>query len=101
MNVLNNVVGAVDLSGSMTKQDSKTIQRDKDEKTHIGNMGRMVEDMELRLRQAIEGIYIQKTREVINGMRSINTAGKMFKNCVLDELHDKVKQQAKKLKESQ
>jgi hypothetical protein len=33
-------------------------------------MGKMLEDIELRIRNAIEGIYIQKTREVINGMRS-------------------------------
>jgi len=30
----------------------------------------MLEEMELNVRNAIEGIYIQKTREVINGMRS-------------------------------
>ena len=28
-------------------------------------MGGMLEDMELRIRNTIEGVYIQKTREVI------------------------------------
>lgn len=31
---------------------------------HIANLGRMLEEMELRIRNSIEGIYIQKTREV-------------------------------------
>lgn len=90
MNVKNQELGKVDLSGSMTKQATKIVKLDEDEKTHIGNMGRMIEDIELQVRQAIEGVYIQKTREVINGMRSTDTAGKMFKHNVLDELHDKV-----------
>ncbi len=34
--------------------------------------GKMLEDMELKVRNAIEGIYIQKTREVVNGMRLVN-----------------------------
>jgi len=34
----------------------------------------MLEEMELRIRNSIEGIYIQKTREVINGMRSATGA---------------------------
>jgi len=62
-------VGNVDLSGLRTQQDSKRLVVDA-ESPHIANMGKMLEDMELRIRNAIEGIYIQKTREVINGMRS-------------------------------
>jgi len=61
--------GDVDLSGSMTKQVSKEKKMNKDQ-SHIENMGPMLEEMELAVRNAIEGIYIQKTREVINGMRS-------------------------------
>jgi len=62
-------IGHVDLSGLRTQQDSKVLVIDADN-TQISNMGKMLEDMELRIRNAIEGIYIQKTREVINGMRS-------------------------------
>jgi capping protein beta len=62
-------VGNVDLSGLRTQQDSKRLIVDADN-NHISNMGKMLEDIELRIRNAIEGIYIQKTREVINGMRS-------------------------------
>jgi len=67
--------GLVDLSGSMTKQDERRLPVDEREgQTHIMNLGVMIEDMELKIRNAIEGIYIQKTREVINGMRSPSAA---------------------------
>lgn len=68
MNLRDEATGAVDLSGSMTKQETKKLPVNASQ-THIANMGGMVEGMELRIRNAIEGIYIQKTREVINGMR--------------------------------
>merc|ERR1712226_1030878 len=62
-------IGNTDLSGLRTSQDTKRYKVDADS-PHVANMGKMLEDMELRIRNAIEGIYIQKTRQVINGMRS-------------------------------
>jgi capping protein beta len=62
-------IGKVNLSGSMTKQQEEQHPLDSTH-THVQNMGEMLEQMELRIRNSIEGIYIQKTREVINGMRS-------------------------------
>jgi capping protein beta len=62
-------IGSVDLSGLRTQQNSQK-QSAEDDGAHVCNMGKMLEDMELRIRNAIEGIYIQKTRSVINGMRS-------------------------------
>jgi capping protein beta len=73
MMVEDDKVGKVDLSGSMTQQESKRLPVDKNQ-THIANMGKMLEDMELRIRNSIEGVYIQKTREVINGMRAASGA---------------------------
>lgn len=32
-------------------------------------MGPMLEDLELDLRNTIEGVYFQKTKEIVNGMR--------------------------------
>jgi len=71
MGMKNQLVGEVDLSGSMTQQETKSLTFN-DANPHIANMGKMLEDMELKVRNAIEGIYIQKTREVINGMRLVN-----------------------------
>jgi len=69
MVIKDSTVGQVDLSGSMTKQETKK-QPVNAANTQLSNMGRMLEEMELRIRNSIEGIYIQKTREVINGMRT-------------------------------
>jgi len=71
MVVNNDKVGSVDLSGSMTQQSGVVSVTLDEEHGHVANMGRMVEDMELKIRNIIEGIYIQKTREIINGMRSV------------------------------
>lgn len=62
-------VGNVDLSGLRTQQDTKKHKVDK-AAPHVTHMGKMLEDMELRIRNTIEGIYVQKTREVVNGIRS-------------------------------
>lgn len=65
-------LGDIDLSGSITKQAQKqaTLKTIGDSKeSHIEIMGPMLEDLELDLRNTIEGVYFQKTKEIINGMR--------------------------------
>lgn len=62
-------VGGVDLSGLRTQQNTQESAV-KTELDHVSNMGEMLEKAEQRVRNAIEGIYIQKTRQVINGIRS-------------------------------
>lgn len=71
MAVDNDNLGAVDLSGSMTQQTEKKKAIDSRGTTHIANLGSMIEEMELRIRNSIEAVYIQKTREVLNGMRKV------------------------------
>jgi len=63
-------IGTADLSGLRTQQQEKTItMKVNSQGDHIKNMGQMLEDIETRIRNEIEGIYIQKTRTVISGMR--------------------------------
>jgi len=65
-------LGDIDLSGSVTKQATKTatLKSFGDSKqSHLEIMGEMLEDLELDLRSTIEGVYFQKTKEIINGMR--------------------------------
>lgn len=65
-------LGEIDLSGSITKQATKvaTLKKIADStESHVEIMGPMLEDLELDLRNTIEGIYFQKTKEIINGMR--------------------------------
>jgi capping protein beta len=73
MQLMDDKIGSADLSGLRTQQETRTFEA-KGDPEHVCNMGKMLEDMELRIRNAIEGIYIQKTREVINGMRSATNA---------------------------
>lgn len=74
MFVAQDAVGQVNLSGNMTKQDERTMVLDNGDHKHINNIGRMLEENELSIRNSIEGIYIQKTREILNGIRNPDQA---------------------------
>jgi len=70
-------LGDIDLAGSVTKQAQKsaTLATYADEKqSHLELMGPMLEDLELDLRGTIEGVYFQKTKEIVNGMRVTDAA---------------------------
>ena len=43
-----------------------------DIKTHIANIGRMIEDMENDMRSNLNELYILKTREVVNSLRKLH-----------------------------
>jgi capping protein beta len=96
MGVKGSNIGEVDLSGSMTQQDTKVLQVN-DSQPHIANLGKMLQDMELKIRNSIEGIYIQKTREVINGMRSASGTNSQKQNSlVVENLKNAVKEHGAK-----
>jgi capping protein beta len=73
MNLNESSTGDVDLSGSMTMQTTKTKSLDKFN-GHLVHMGTMIEEAEGQLRNRIESIYIQKTREVLSGARNSSGA---------------------------
>jgi len=60
--------GQLSLSGSLTRQDEKQLPFNADN-PHITNMGRLIEDMENKLRQTIEIIYFGKTKDIVNELR--------------------------------
>lgn len=65
----NERTGSVSLAGSLTRQDVKeNLPVDKNN-THISNIGRMVEDMEIRMRGLLDTIYFGKTKDVVNSLR--------------------------------
>jgi hypothetical protein len=39
-------------------------------KTHIANIGRMIEEMETDMRSNLNELYILKTRHIVNSIRS-------------------------------
>jgi len=61
--------GAVTLSGSLTRQAEQDFPVNY-HTPHVSNIGRMIEDMELKLRNTIEFIYFGKTKDVVNELRS-------------------------------
>lgn len=65
----NEATGKVNLAGSLTRQEERDVALN-DVNNHIANMGRMIEDMEFRLRQTIEQIYFSKTKEVFSNLRT-------------------------------
>jgi len=67
-------IGLVNLSGSLSRQDEadKPVNP---HNPHVTNIGRMIEDMENRLRRTIEEIYFGKTKEVLCTVRSQRIAG--------------------------
>jgi len=62
--------GHVSLAGSLTRQDEKDFPVS-DASPHDTNIGRMVEDMEIKLRNILEQIYFGKTKDIVNELRSI------------------------------
>jgi len=57
----------------LTRQDEKDAPVT-DATGHLSNIGRMVEDMEIKLRLTLEQIYFGKTRDIVNDLRSVISA---------------------------
>lgn len=62
--------GRVSLAGSLTRQDEKDYPVS-DAVPHVCNIGRMVEDMEIKLRTTLEQIYFGKTKDIVGDLRSV------------------------------
>ncbi|RUS25447.1 F-actin capping protein [Jimgerdemannia flammicorona] len=65
-------LGYMNLSGSMTRQTDQKFAVD-DPSAHIANVGRMVEDMELKMRNLLQEVYFGKTKDIVNDLRSIGS----------------------------
>jgi len=65
--------GKVSLAGSLTRQDEKEFPVSA-ASPHVSNIGRMVEDMEIKLRLTLEQIYFGKTKDILNELRSFVNA---------------------------
>jgi len=63
-------VGKTKWAGSLTRQTELTSVVN-DVKTHSANIGRMIEDMETDMRSSLNELYILKTRQIVNSLRSL------------------------------
>jgi capping protein beta len=81
MGVENPELGEAVLSGSLTRQTELSCALNEN-KTHIANIGRMIEDMETDMRSNLNELYILKTREVINSLRTTSTGPRQEANHI-------------------
>lgn len=65
-------LGDLDLSGNMTRQVEQDLPVDNDE-SHIANVGKLVEDMELKMRNLLQEVYFGKARDVVGDLRSVGS----------------------------
>lgn len=73
--------GMVNLSGGLTRQGRPETLPGADDAAHVVNMGKMIEQMEIDIRNQLDSLYIQKTRDVVNSIRKpfkVDGPGKAF-----------------------
>merc|ERR1711881_50499 len=84
--------GTMNLGGSLTRQ----VEQDasvSDSSPHIANIGKMVEEMENKIRNTLNEIYFGKTRDIVNGLRSVEPLSDANKKQALqDEIVRKLHQ---------
>jgi len=65
--------------------------------SHIVNMGRLVEDMENKIRHTLNEIYFGKTKDIVNGLRSITTlADQKQKDALRNDLANALQKRQEK-----
>ncbi|XP_063698487.1 F-actin-capping protein subunit beta-like [Culicoides brevitarsis] len=81
--------GTMNLGGSLTRQ----VEQDAavgETSPHIANIGRLVEDMENKIRNTLNEIYFGKTKDIVNGLRSVQSLSDQKRE---DELKKQLAQQ--------
>jgi len=63
--------GEVSLSGSMTRQTEQDWPLT-DPASHVTNTGRMIEEMEIKMRNLLQEVYFGKTRDIVYDLRSVD-----------------------------
>lgn len=62
--------GTMNLGGSLTRQSEQDLLVN-ELNPHIVNIGKMVEEMENKIRNTLNEIYFGKTKDIVNGLRSV------------------------------
>lgn len=63
---------SVELSGNLIRQNEKVAVVE-NEVSHLVNIGSLVEDIEGRLRNLLQQVYFDKTRDIIGGLRTVGS----------------------------
>lgn len=65
--------GHLDLSGNMTRQLEQDLPVSNGDASHIANIGRLVEDMESKMRNQLQEVYFGKAKDVVGDLRSVGS----------------------------
>ncbi|KAI5927702.1 F-actin capping protein [Camillea tinctor] len=65
-------LGELDLSGNMTRQVEMELPAESEEQ-QIANIGKLVEDMELKMRNLLQEVYFGKAKDVVGDLRSLGS----------------------------
>lgn len=68
----NSNLGEMDLSGNLTRQVEVDLPVESDA-SHIPNIGKLVEDMELKMRNQLQEVYFGKAKDIVGELRSLGT----------------------------
>ncbi|KAI5291513.1 F-actin-capping protein subunit beta [Ascosphaera aggregata] len=75
----NQGLGDMDLSGNMTRQLEETMPVDGD-MSHVANVGRLVEDMEFKMRNLLQEVYFGKAKDIVADLRSTTALSQTSKD---------------------
>ena len=62
-------LGILGLSGNLTRQAEQDMPVESDA-SHVANVGKLVEDMEGKMRNLLQEVYFGKARDVVGDLRS-------------------------------
>lgn len=91
MGVRRGNVGDTSISGLLSKQTETSSRVDAD-RTPISVIGRMIEDMETEVRQSLNDLYVLKTKEIVDSLRSNTEAVESPPQSHMDSLNNAVLQ---------
>ncbi|KAG0148772.1 hypothetical protein CROQUDRAFT_654339 [Cronartium quercuum f. sp. fusiforme G11] len=75
----NDALGELSLAGSMTRQHEQTSPLTPPStstslsSSHLANIGRLVEEMEMKMRSLLKEVYFSKTRDITHDLRSMSS----------------------------
>ncbi|KAJ1928530.1 F-actin-capping protein subunit beta [Tieghemiomyces parasiticus] len=77
-------LGSLNLSGNMTQQDERDVQVN-EPGDHVANLGRMIEEMEAKMRNGLKEVYFGKTKDVVNELRSAGSLDESRRQAAVNQ----------------
>ena len=88
----NKQLGSANIGGSLVRQkESNSAYDPANDSSHVINIGHMVEDMENNIRESLMTIYFDKTKSIVNSLRTtVDPAEQSKRISLIDELNKKM-----------